>query len=173
MINFKRINMNDTTIFNILANWDNDPNIKEFIFPRTTTEEIMDVSPFELKFNILSNKTKEVYIVYDDSSAIGYYSIDSEFEYLYTNNPRTAWISIIIGEKSYWGRGIGKLIMKDIEKKCKESGLKYIELGVFEFNTKAQKLYKSLNYEVVGVVKNFVYNCGEWKSDIRMLKALD
>lgn len=54
----------------------------------------------------------------------------------------------------------------------KEQGLKRIELGVFEFNQQAQKLYQKLGYKEIGRIDNFTYWQGKMWTDIRMEKYL-
>ncbi|MCT1905441.1 GNAT family N-acetyltransferase [Oceanobacillus sojae] len=57
-----------------------------------------------------------------------------------------------------------------MEAKIKESGLKRIELGVFEFNIAGQKLYQKLGYKEIGRIKDFTYYQNKMWSDIRMEK---
>ncbi|WP_100402900.1 GNAT family N-acetyltransferase [Bacillus sp. FJAT-42315] len=52
----------------------------------------------------------------------------------------------------------------------KKQGIKRIELGVFEFNKQAQKLYQKLGYKEIGRIENFTYWQGEMWTDIRMEK---
>ena len=51
--------------------------------------------------------------------------------------------------------------------------IKRIELGVFEFNTRAQKFYTKLGYKKVGEVKDFTFWEGRFWNDIRMEKDLN
>lgn len=61
-----------------------------------------------------------------------------------------------IGEKSYWGKGVGFQMMSLIEKKAKELDLKSLWLQVLDDNTRAIKLYNSLNYGEVSRENNFI-----------------
>lgn len=54
-----------------------------------------------------------------------------------------------IGEKSYWGKGIGKIIMNVVINKAKEIKLKKIYLKVNKLNYRAIKLYAKLNFTVI------------------------
>ncbi|ODQ69389.1 hypothetical protein LIPSTDRAFT_7040 [Lipomyces starkeyi NRRL Y-11557] len=51
---------------------------------------------------------------------------------------------------TYHGNGVGKILAKKLEDIAKEQGFKYIWLGVWEENYKAQKVYERLGYRVVG-----------------------
>lgn len=51
-----------------------------------------------------------------------------------------------IGEKDFWGRGIGAEMEQSVEMIAKEKGIKKIYLHVAEYNIRAIKLYKKMNY---------------------------
>lgn len=56
-----------------------------------------------------------------------------------------------IGEKKYWGLGIGKEMLRYIENYCKKIGIKKIYLKVLKNNKRAFLLYKNFNYTIVEV----------------------
>jgi RimJ/RimL family protein N-acetyltransferase len=85
---------------------------------------------------------------------------------------KVGWISILIGDKTYWGKGLSKILMHELEMSAKELGCDCIELGVFEYNDKAIKLYENMGYDRCCRVDKFVYHQGQWYDDIRMLKSL-
>lgn len=160
-------------VYNTLASWDNDPQIKALIRPRMTEEDLPIVTAQELMYYAYRNKKKHTYLVYDNSLLIGSYTIDTDFDKRIYKKEGTAWFGIIIGEKDYRGKGIGKLMLADIEKECLKLGCKAIELGVFEYNKNAFELYKSFGYQVIATIESFVFMNGNWYSDIRMLKHLE
>jgi RimJ/RimL family protein N-acetyltransferase len=98
------------------------------------------------------------------------YQIDPN--HLYKKEPGTAWIGIIIGEEPGRGRGIGFQAIKYMEEQIKAQGLKRIELGVFEFNTSAIKLYQRLGYKEIARIKEFTFWDGKMRQDIRMEKYI-
>ncbi|KAK9386682.1 acyl-CoA N-acyltransferase [Lipomyces mesembrius] len=51
---------------------------------------------------------------------------------------------------TYHGNGVGKILIKKLEDIANQQGFKYIWLGVWEENYKAQKVYEKLGYRVVG-----------------------
>jgi ribosomal protein S18 acetylase RimI-like enzyme len=84
--------------------------------------------------------------------------------------PGTAWIGITIGDPEGRGKGIGYKAIQYLEEEIKKQGLNRVELGVFEFNTQAQKLYRKLGYEEIGRIENFTYWQEKMWKDIRMEK---
>lgn len=51
---------------------------------------------------------------------------------------------------AYQGYGIGKSLARQVESMAREQGFKYMWLGVWEENHKAQKVYEKLGYKMVG-----------------------
>lgn len=160
-------------IFDILATWDNDTEIKSLITPGINEENKKKITGAELMHYAQENKNKHMYLAYDDDRLIGAYTIDTAFEHCLVKEPGTAWIGIVIGDKSYWGYGIGRMMMIHLEDECKQLSCTQIELGVFEYNERAKALYLSLGYKVIDTIDNFVFYKGQWYKDIRMLKVLD
>ena len=56
-----------------------------------------------------------------------------------------------IGEREYWGLGIGKFMLKYIEEYCKKIKLKKIYLKVLKNNKRAFLLYKRFGYKIIEV----------------------
>ena len=53
-----------------------------------------------------------------------------------------------IGEKAYWGRGLGKDLMKEVIEKAIEYGLETIWLRVRKYNPRAINLYKKIGFVI-------------------------
>ena len=62
--------------------------------------------------------------------------------------------------------------MQYLENEIKSQGLKRIELGVFEFNTNAIKLYQKLGYKEIARIADFTYWQEKMWQDIRMEKYI-
>jgi RimJ/RimL family protein N-acetyltransferase len=69
-------------------------------------------------------------------------------------------------------KGIGSHAMHYLEMQIKLHRLKRIELGVFEFNTPAIKLYQKSGYTEIGRIQNFTFWQGHMWQNIRMDKYL-
>jgi RimJ/RimL family protein N-acetyltransferase len=98
------------------------------------------------------------------------YQIDPP--HLYRKETGTAWIGILIGEETARGKGIGYWALQYLEKEIKEQGWKRIELGVFEFNMNAIKLYQKLGYREIGRIHDFTFWQDRMWQDVRMEKYL-
>ena len=61
-----------------------------------------------------------------------------------------------IGEKDYWGKGIGGRMMAFIEEYAKSLGLKQIYLQVLNNNERAMRLYVKNGYEAVSEEANMI-----------------
>ena len=117
-------------------------------------------------------QTHRFYLIYLQGQSIGEMDYQVDPPHLYKQEPGSAWIGILIGEESGRGRGIGSLAMQYLEQQIRVPGLKRIELGVFEFNTNAIKLYQKLGYQEFARIADFTYWDGRMWQDIRMEKYL-
>lgn len=171
-ITLKKLDEYTLDIFKLMAKWSNDEDIKPFSTPNMDGGELRDVSGEEFLEISMKNKNKRIFLIMDAEKPIGEMTVQKDFEMLTKKDERTAWISIAIGEKSYWGKGVGKTAMKLLEEECKKIGYNKIELGVFEFNERALKLYKSLGYKQIAIHNHFTYYNGSWYDDIRMIKNI-
>jgi len=73
--------------------------------------------------------------------------------------PDTSYASVRFGRlligDTYRGCGYGSQAIALVEKLAFEDyGVRYLELGVFEFNSGAKKLYERLGFDVVGVKRD-------------------
>lgn len=116
---------------------------------------------------------KNLYLVEYNGEIVGEVSYDFSFPLLLKKDKKTAWIGIVIGEKSARGKGIGRLAMEFLEDKVKSLGAQRIELGCFEFNERAFALYKKLGYIEIGLLENITFYKGKWWHDIRMEKSFE
>jgi len=70
---------------------------------------------------------------------------------------KKATIGILIGDKNYWGRGIGTEAIKVlVDYGFKNLNLKEINLGVISENKPALNLYKKVGFKVDGVRKKAI-----------------
>lgn len=115
--------------------WLNDKEIKELTNTPAFTKE-SQLTWFE------SLKSKNDYLIWGvevDTIPIGVCGLKK-----ITQDDCEYWG--YIGEKSYWGRGIGKIIMQLLEDNAKEIKLQSIWLQVLLENTRAIRLYQNLGY---------------------------
>lgn len=168
----KQIDKKDYEIFKVLAAWDEDPEIMPFVIPRMSEEPIEPLLPEDMMAYALKNTKKKIYVLFDDSKPIGTCSIEKDFGFLTSPFEDTAWISIAIGDKAYWGTNAASYLMQTLETFARQDGFEYIELGVFSFNHKARRFYQKMGYSVYKIHPRFTFYEDIWHDDYRMIKKL-
>lgn len=171
MIEFKQVTTAAVQIIEIMTTWYNDESIRHFIRPNFK-EAPYEECPMEMIQQSLGEKNRYCYIAYEGKRPIGEVTIMVDPPYLARKVPMTSWISIMIGNPDFRGKGFGIEMMKFLEEKSREMGMVRIELGVFEFNVNAVKFYQRLGYTPFHEFDNFIYWNGKWHKDIRMEKYL-
>ena len=82
---------------------------------------------------------------------------------------KKAALGILIGNKEYWGKGIGTEATKlMIDYAFNRLGLNEIGLGVISENMPARKMYERVGFEVVEVKKNAIDHDGKLYDDVIM-----
>lgn len=114
-----------------------------------------------------------IYLMYLEAHLIGEMSYQVDPDYLFKHERGTAWLSIIIGEAQGRGKGVGRQALHYLEQQICLHRLARIELGVFEFNSRALSLYQKLGYQEIGRINDFTYWQDQMWQDIRMEKYLN
>jgi len=162
----------DEELIGCLVRWYNDEEIAPFIHPNFQPQPRSNFTREDALAACVEYPDKFNYLIYDDQTLIGELSITRNFFMFHHNLPDSAWISICIGEKEYWGKGIATSAMTFLENECRRMGCTRIELGVFENNVRAYRRYLSLGYREIARYPEFTYSDGKWVADIRMEKYL-
>jgi RimJ/RimL family protein N-acetyltransferase len=90
--------------------------------------------------------------IHATDSLIGFLELG---EVLWTH--RTTWLSIAIGERSYWGQGYGyEAVGLALEFAFRELNLHRVQLTVFSYNERAIRLYEKLGFRREGVFREFL-----------------
>lgn len=171
MIRFEKCKMT-MELAKQMVGWYNDPEIAPFIHPNYKEEEPQPMSLEDVLKQAQERPEIKRYLILDDDFPIGEFSITKDFYWLMGEKEDSAWISIDIGEKAYWGKGISKLAMAFIEDECRRLGYRRIELGVFENNLKAKRLYEKMGYVQFTRNEHMTFSQGAWRADLRMQKLL-
>jgi RimJ/RimL family protein N-acetyltransferase len=169
---FIKLTNPDPTLVEVFNRWDNDPELIPLTRPnqnKAALERRDTMTLDDLKQRLDHHHT---YLIYLDDLLIGEMNYMVDPNHLYKKEAGTAWIGITIGEPEGRGKGIGYHAIHFLEEEIKNNGLNRVELGVFEFNTQAQKLYKKLGYKEIGRIENFTYWADKMWFDIRMEKYL-
>jgi len=155
-----------------MVKWYSDKEIAHYVHPNFVEKELKQFTVNDA-YNVMNDHPDQSkYVIYDDLLPIGDLSITKNFHLLYDNSAGTAWVSISIGERDYWGKGIAKIAMEFLENECRNKGFKRIELGVFDHNVRAQHFYLKMGYHEIARYPHFTYSNGNWHADIRMEKIL-
>lgn len=159
-------------VLSAFTKWENDPALVHFTRPNQSQADLekeSEVHYFELDGRLSYNT---IYLIYLDGQLVGEMGYQIDPQHLYKKEPGTAWIGITIGEEFARGKGLGLLAMQHLEEEIRKAGYKRIELGVFEFNEPAQKLYKKMGYAEIGRIPEFTFWQDKMWMDIRMEKYI-
>lgn len=146
-----------------LLEWVNDPTLKYL------TGTIYPVSDMEHKKwfeNRICDATGKMFGIEDKFTGeligvIGLKSID------FIN--RNAELYIYIGDKNYWGEGLGTEATKLlISFAFNELNLHRIYLMVFSYNTRAIKSYEKVGFKKEGIMRESIYKAGKYHDKIFM-----
>jgi RimJ/RimL family protein N-acetyltransferase len=171
-IEFRELTEPTPEIAQSFEKWENDPTLVHLIRPNRDLEALEAREPVSVKDLEERLKHHHFYLIYLEGRLIGEMDYQVDPKHLYKKETGTAWIGIVIGEDAGRGKGIGSLAMQYLEKQIQAQGLKRIELGVFEFNRNAIKLYQKLGYQEIARIEDFTYWDGRMWRDIRMEKYL-
>jgi RimJ/RimL family protein N-acetyltransferase len=171
-IEFQELTHPTPEIAQYFEKWENDPQLVHLIRPNRDREALESRSPVTVNDLMERLQHHHFYLIYQEGRPIGEMDYQVDPRHLYRKESGTAWIGIVIGEDAGRGRGIGSLAMQYLEEQIRAQGLKRIELGVFEFNTNAIKLYQKLGYQEFARIDDFTYWDGRMWQDIRMEKYL-
>jgi len=171
-ISFRKLTTPTAAIATVLNLWANDPTLVALIRPSSNLEELEEQVSMTVESLTKRLEYLAIYLIYVDGQLVGEMSIQIDPGHLFKKETGTAWIGIVIGESSARGKGVGNQAMGYLEEQIQEQKMKRIELGVFEFNANAIKLYKKMGYQEIGRIDNFTYWQGRMWQDIRMEKYL-
>ncbi len=92
----------------------------------------------------------------DENKAIGFVGLDG-----ISFHNGNSWIGIGIGERDYWGKGIGTEVMRIIARYgFEELGLHRLTLNVFAYNTRAIRAYKKVGFVIEGRAAEVLHRDG-------------
>lgn len=169
-IRFDRLSEPTPEIASAFTKWENDPALVYLARPNNSQADIdrkTIVTPEELYQRLKHN---QLYLIYMDDLLVGEMSFSVDPSHLFKKESPTAWIGITIGEETGRGKGIGAFAMLFLEEQIKAQAIPRIELGVFEFNAPARRLYEKLGYQDIGRISDFTFWQDKMWNDIRMEK---
>ena len=169
-IKFKKLIQPTSEIAEAFTRWENDPSLVSLSRPNFSREDLE--KRHLVTVDDLTQRLEHdlIHLIYLDGQLIGEVDYQVDPGHLFKKETGTAWIGIVIGEEIGRGRGIGYQAIQYLEEQIKLQGLRRIELGVFEFNANAIRLYQKAGYVEIGRINDFTYWQGKMWQDIRMEK---
>lgn len=172
-VEFRKLTQPNAEIAECFNRWENDPRLIHLIRVNQDQESLdkritVTVKDLEERIN-----RKQIYLIYLQDQLVGQVDFQVNPRHLYKKDISTAWIGIMIGEEAARGKGIGYLALQYVEQEIRAQGLQRLELGVFEFNTNAFKLYQRMGYREIGRIPDFTFWQGSYWDDIRMEKFIE
>ncbi len=160
-------------VLDALYIWENEWTIRHLHHVLKSREEYETflITRDEIALRMLAVASNHL-ILFEGKNPIGFLSIAVDPDHLYKTIANTCWPGIVIGETAARGKGYGKQTMQWLEEHALNIGCNRIELGVFEHNLPAQRLYQSIGYDRIGSIPEFTWHDGMMHSDIRMEKWL-
>ena len=80
----------------------------------------------------------------------------------------------IVVRRAYWGMGIGRLMMLECIKWCRNNGVEQLELEVVTQNNRAITMYQNLGFQIHGTKKHALkYSDGTYADEYFMILFLD
>ena len=116
--------------------WLNDPDLKAL----TLTPDFTKQDQLNFYNSIAQRKDYWIKGIEEDAKPIGAMGLKHI-------NTKEAEYWGYIGEKEYWGRGIGSFMLQEAVSKAKEMGLQKIYLQVIGHNSRAKKLYEKTGFQ--------------------------
>ena len=126
--------------------WLNDSEIRELTCTPVFTKE--DQEEWFKSLDIMTDY--KIYGVKADNIPIGVCGIKN-----LTNEDCEYWG--YVGDKSFWGRGIGKQLISKMEEIARNYGLKSVWLKVSQTNVRARNLYSKMSHILYKTDKGMLY----------------
>lgn len=169
-IKFEKLSNPTTEFVGCLNRWQNDPVLVPFIRLNKNKDDLERRKVITMEDLEKRLQDHFIYLIYLQDRLIGEIEYQIDPRHVYKKETGTAWIGIVIGEEIGRGKGIGYLAMQYLEEQIRLQGLTRIELGVFEFNKNAIKLYRKLGYKEIARLNDSTYWQDKMWQDIRMEK---
>lgn len=144
MIKLKKLDLKDVN--EKYLSWMNNKKIFKYTDQSKKKHTINDIKKYIIN---RMNSNEIIFGIFYQNTHIGNIKL-GPIDYL----NKVSEISYFIGEKDYWGMGIGTKAIKNIIKIAKKKGLKKIIAGCVIKNTASQKVLKKNKFILEGILKS-------------------
>jgi len=155
--------------FRVIARWFRDNELMSYAFGITVEKEVLEKIASDY-YDDLMNGTGTAYAIETRGGLlIGFirYSVRREHE-------NYARIGILIGDRNYWGHGIGTEALKlSIDELFKDQLLTRIELDTAMFNLRAQRCFEKCGFKRMGELTDVNFLTGEVSHKVWMKMTRD
>jgi RimJ/RimL family protein N-acetyltransferase len=139
----------------VYVRWLNDPEVNKFLETRSVTVE--ELRSYIREKNASSKALFLGIFWKENGQHIGNVKLEP-----IDWKARTAVLGILIGEKAYWGRGVGTEAIRLVEEHTfNELGLRELTLGVISTHVSAICLYEKCGFVICGIEKDAVDHDGQ------------
>ena len=147
--------------------WVNDQEVTHFMWRGTMPSSKADAIDAFHEIRKSDNDVEFAIVAKDSGETIGFTGLH-EVNNIY----RSAEFRILIGEKSYWGKGVGTEALKFLCAYGFETlNLNRVSLGVNGANAGALKSYEKAGFITEGSLKQAIYRNGQYY-DVTMMRLL-
>jgi RimJ/RimL family protein N-acetyltransferase len=144
--------------------WINDADVTRGIYTGQYPTSMKDLKDY---VNASTKSTSSAFFAICDNRNdlhIGNIKLES-----FDHASRTCGLGLIIGNKSYWGKGVGSEACELVIRYAFDRlNFRKITLIVFSNNTAAFNLYKKMGFVVEGVLKQHIFSDGKYVDKIFM-----
>jgi RimJ/RimL family protein N-acetyltransferase len=165
MLRGERVNLRalDPSDYPTLALWLNTPEVMKYWGRPGNSQSVAEIAAYEEAKR--GNDTTRKYIIEThEGLAIGqidYYDLDWQ--------ARSAWVSILVGDPSYWGGGYGTDSMRTLLRYLfQQLGLHRVALTAHESNGRAIRSYEKNGFVREGVLRDWGFFDGSWVNGVIM-----
>ena len=144
MIKLKKLTLKDVN--KTYLKWMNDKMVFKYTDQSKTNHTLRQIKKY-VKDRLKSNEI--IFGIFYKNVHIGNIKL-GPIDYL----NKTSEISYFIGEKQYWGMGIGTLAIKNLIKVAKKKGLKKLIAGCVQQNKSSQRVLKKNKFKIEGRLKS-------------------
>lgn len=94
-------------------------------------------------------QNKWIRIAQDSGKSVGFLWFDPAFRAMHLDRDDYLWLHLIFIAKEWRNKGVGKILIKDLEKIAKKHKRKELMFDVFEVNTNSASFFKKLGVKPV------------------------
>ena len=154
----------------LLASWNNDPATRRFLVrAKDAANASREITPDDIRREGDGLGESVMLMVGEAPVGVGRFALGPPK--LLRPSPQTAWLAPLIGERDLRGRGLGRRLVEHLEALATQAGARDFEVGVFEFNERALRLFQSLGYREVARLPERTWWDGRRWEEIRLRKT--